>query len=241
MSNAVGTIHDINLLGRKARERNAIFLVDGAQGASHLPVDVKEIDCDFYAMSAHKMLGPTGVGALYGRPELLDSMPPFLGGGDMILTVTKDDFTPAKIPNKFEAGTPNIAGVVAWAIALDYLNKVGLNAIHEHEQALVSYAIEQLDKIPGVTQYGTRNIAERGGVLSFNIDGVHPHDVGSILDEEGIAVRAGHHCCEPFMRREDISGTVRASFYLYNGPEDVDALVRAIHKVKSIFSAVVKR
>ncbi len=239
MSNATGTIHDVKLLGRKAKSVGALFLVDGAQGASHLPVDVAEIGCDFYAMSAHKMLGPTGIGALYGRPDLLESMPPFLGGGDMILTVSKDDFVPAKIPQKYEAGTPNIAGVVAWSIALDYLNKVGLEKIHHHEQELVQYAVSEMEKIPGITLYGTRSWEERGGVVSFNVEGVHPHDVGSILDEEGIAVRAGHHCCEPFMKRMDISGTVRASFYLYNGPEDVDALVKAIHKVRSIFRSAV--
>ncbi|KAB2934351.1 MAG: cysteine desulfurase [Leptonema illini] len=235
MSNAVGTIHDLKRLGEAARSVNAIFAVDGAQGACHLPVDVQAIDCDFYSLSAHKMLGPTGVGVLYGRKKLLEKMEPFLGGGDMILTVSKDDFKPAPLPNKFEAGTPNIAGVVAFAVALEYLKQVGLENIHEHEMALTSYALEEMKKVPGIRLFGTEHMQERGGVLSFLIDGVHPHDIGSILDEEGIAIRAGHHCCEPFMKREGLPGTARASFYLYNGPEDVDALVLGLKKVASIF------
>lgn len=235
MSNAVGTIHDLKRLGEAARSVNAIFAVDGAQGACHLPVDVQAIDCDFYSLSAHKMLGPTGVGVLYGRKKLLEEMEPFLGGGDMILTVSKDDFKPAPLPNKFEAGTPNIAGVVAFAVALEYLKQIGLENIHEHEMALTSYALEEMKKVPGIRLFGTEHMQERGGVVSFLIDGVHPHDIGSILDEEGIAIRAGHHCCEPFMKREGLPGTARASFYLYNGPEDVDALVLGLKKVASIF------
>lgn len=235
MSNAVGTIHDLKRLGEAARSVNAVFAVDGAQGACHLPVDVQAIDCDFYSLSAHKMLGPTGVGVLYGRKKLLEEMEPFLGGGDMILTVSKDDFKPAPLPNKFEAGTPNIAGVVAFAVALEYLKQVGLENIHEHEMALTSYALEEMKKVPGIRLFGTEHMQERGGVVSFLIDGVHPHDIGSILDEEGIAIRAGHHCCEPFMKREGLPGTARASFYLYNGPEDVDALVLGLKKVASIF------
>lgn len=241
MSNAIGTIHDLDTIGRKARSVGAVFLVDGAQGACHLPVDVQKLDCDFYSLSAHKMLGPTGVGALYGKRELLERMPPYMGGGDMILSVTKEGFKPAPLPNKFEAGTPNIAGVVAFFNALDYLTKVGLEKIHQHEQALIEYAIAEFERIPGVTLYGTRSMPERGGILSFNVDGIHPHDVGSILDEEGIAIRAGHHCCQPYMRKLDISGTARASFYLYNGPDDIDALCNSIHKVKEVFKSVVKR
>lgn len=240
MSNAVGTIHDLKLLGARARSVGALFVVDGAQGASHLKTDVQAIDCDFYALSAHKMLGPTGVGVLYGKKAILEAMPPFLGGGDMILTVTKDGFKPAPLPNKFEAGTPNIAGVVAFAIAIDYLEKIGLERIHAHEVELTKYAVQELERMPGVVQYGTRNWEERGAVVSFNLEGVHPHDLGTILDEEGIAIRAGHHCCEPLMRRLDISGTARASFYIYNGPEDVDALVRALQKVRGIFKNAVK-
>ena len=240
-SNAVGTIHDVKLLARKAHAVGAVFLVDGAQGACHNVVDVQDMDCDFYALSAHKMLGPTGVGALYGKKELLEAMPPFLGGGDMILTVTKDGFKPAPLPAKYEAGTPNIAGVVAFAIALEYLKKVGLDRIHAHEEALINYAYERMGDIPGLTLYGTRESGQRSGVLSFNIDGVHQHDVGTILDQEGIAIRAGHHCCEPFMRKLDIPGTARASFYLYNGPEDVDKLADGILKVREVFKSVVNR
>lgn len=239
MSNAVGTIHDLKQIRDKARAVGAMFCVDGAQGACHMKVDVAEMDCDFYALSAHKMLGPTGVGVLYGKKELLEAMPPFLGGGDMILSVTKDGFTPAPLPEKFEAGTPNIAGVVAFAVALDYLEQVGLQNIHDHEQEILKYAYAELERVNGITLYGTREFAERGAVVSFNVDGVHTHDVGSILDEEGIAIRAGHHCCEPFMRKHDLLGTARASFYLYNGPEDVDALVRGLIKVKEIFKSVV--
>ncbi len=239
MSNAVGTIHDLKLLSARARSVGALFVVDGAQGASHLKTDVQAIDCDFYALSAHKMLGPTGVGVLYGKKAILEAMPPFLGGGDMILTVTKDGFKPAPLPNKFEAGTPNIAGVVAFAIAIDYLEKIGLDRIHAHEVELTKYAVQELERMPGIVQYGTRNWEERGAVVSFNLEGVHPHDLGTILDEEGIAIRAGHHCCEPLMRRLDVSGTARASFYIYNGPEDVDALVRALQKVRGIFKNAV--
>ena len=238
MSNAVGTIHDLHRLGKAARSVGAIFAVDGAQGACHLPVDVQALDCDFYAMSAHKMLGPTGVGVLYGRKNILSAMDPFMGGGDMILAVSKDSFKPAELPNRFEAGTPNIAGVVAYAVALDYLRHVGLNDIHKHEMAITSYALEELKKVPGIRLFGTERMEERGGVVSFLIDNVHPHDIGSILDEEGIAIRAGHHCCEPFMKREGLPGTARASFYLYNGPEDVDALVGGLKKVASIFKVV---
>ncbi|MCB1169740.1 MAG: cysteine desulfurase [Leptospiraceae bacterium] len=240
MSNAVGTIHNLKAIGAAARSVGALFVVDGAQGACHQPVNVEDLDCDFYAISAHKMLGPTGVGALYGKRAILEEMEPFLGGGDMILTVSSDSFRPAPLPMKFEAGTPNIAGVVAFAVALDYLSQVGLENIHNHEVALVEYGLEELQRIPGIRLFGSHDLEHRGGVISFLLDGVHPHDIGSILDEEGVAVRAGHHCCEPFMKKEGISGTVRASFYLYNGPEDVDALVRALHKVRSIFKAPVK-
>ena len=241
MSNAVGSIHNLKLLREKSRRVGARFLIDGAQGCSHMPVDVQDLDCDFYALSAHKMLGPTGVGALYGKRELLESMPPFMGGGDMILWVKEEGFKPAPIPERFEAGTPNIAGVVAFSVALDYLRRVGLEKIHAHEESLVNYAYSRLEKEEGVTLYGTRAPGERGGVLSFNVNGVHQHDVGSILDEEGIAVRAGHHCCEPFMRSLGIPGTVRASFYLYNGPEDVDSLVDAIRRVKEVFHTVLTK
>ncbi len=235
MSNALGTIHDLKRISYYAKQVKAIFVVDGAQGASHLPVDVQDIGCDFYAFSAHKMLGPTGVGVLYGKRELLEKMDPFLGGGDMILTVWKDGFKPASLPNKFEAGTPNIAGVVTFAVALDYLNDIGLENIHEHEVEILKYALPKLKELPYVKLYGTEDLSKRGGVISFLVDGVHPHDIGTILDQEGIAIRAGHHCCEPLMKKLNIPGTARASFYLYNGYEDVDALIGGIQKVIEIF------
>ncbi len=235
MSNAVGTIHSLKKISEIAKSMNAIFVVDGAQGASHLPVNVQEIGCDFYALSAHKMLGPTGVGVLYGKKEVLDKMDPFLGGGDMILTVWKDGFKSAGLPNKFEAGTPNIADVVAFAVAIDYLNSIGLENIHQHEIEILKYALEKISDLPFVKTYGPENLKERGGILSFTIEGIHPHDIGSILDEEGIAIRAGHHCAEPLMRKLGISGTARASFYLYNGTEDIDMLVKGIEKVINIF------
>lgn len=241
MSNALGTIHDIAAIRQVTRAHGVLLCVDGAQGASHLPVKVEELGVDFYALSAHKMLGPTGVGALYGRRELLESMPPFLGGGDMILYVTRDGFVPAGLPEKFEAGTPNIAGVVAFHNAMDYLEQVGLETIHEHEQNLVKAAVNKLREIPGVLLYGTEEWDWRGGIVSFNIEGVHQHDVGSILDEEGIAVRAGHHCCEPFMRSRELSGTVRASFYLYNTMAEIDQLVLGIQRVKEVFKSVARR
>ncbi len=235
MSNAVGTIHDLKKISYYAKQIGAVFVVDGAQGASHLPIDVQDIGCDFYAFSAHKMLGPTGVGVLYGKRELLEKMDPFLGGGDMILTVWKDGFKPAPLPNKFEAGTPNIAGVVAFSVALDYLKQIGLENIHKHEVELLNYAIPKLKEIPFVKLYGTEDLTKRGGVISFLVNGVHPHDIGTILDQEGIAIRAGHHCCEPLMKKLKIPGTARASFYLYNGYEDVDALIKGIEKVIEVF------
>jgi len=241
MSNAIGTIHDLKKISYYAKQVNAIFVVDGAQGACHLPVDVQEIDCDFYAMSAHKMLGPTGVGVLYGKRELLEMMDPFMGGGDMILTVWKDGYKPAPLPNKFEAGTPNIAGVVAYAVALDYLKSIGIENIHQHEVEILQYAIPKLKEIPFVRLFGTEDFSKRGGVISFLVEGVHPHDIGTILDQEGIAIRAGHHCCEPLMKKIAIPGTARASFYLYNGIEDVDALIKGIEKVIEIFKLKEKR
>ena len=236
MSNALGSIHRLDNLAKLARSVGALFVVDGAQGAAHLQVDVQAIDCDFYACSAHKMLGPTGVGVLYGKKEILEKMPPFLGGGDMILSVDKDHFTEAPLPRKFEAGTPDIAGVVAFALALDYLGKIGLEHIHAHELELTAYALAEMQKLEGIEIYGGQDMnKDRGGIISFNLAGAHPHDVATVLDEEGIAVRAGHHCCEPWMKSRGLSGTVRVSFYLYNGPEDIDRLLCALRKVRSIF------
>lgn len=241
MSNVTGTIHDIKAVIKKAHSVGAIVLLDGAQGASHLRTNVQELDVDFYAFSAHKMLGPTGVGVLYGKEEILNSMPPWMGGGDMILDVNKYYSTYAQLPARLEPGTPNIEGVIAFKQALEYLENVGLENIHQHEVELTKYAVEQLKELDGVTLYGTEDFANRGGVVSFNVAGVHPHDVGSILDENGIAIRVGHHCCQLFMKKNQIAGTCRASFYLYNTKEDVDSLIVGVKKVKEIFARVASR
>ncbi len=239
VSNVLGTIHELKPIALQAHAVDALFVVDGAQGAPHLKVDVQDIDCDFYAISAHKMLGPTGVGALYGKKEILEKLPPFLGGGDMILSVTKDSFEPSNLPRKFEAGTPDIAGVVAFCIAIDYLEKIGLGNIHAYEVELTNYAHTEIKNIDGIQIYSPapKQDQDCGGILSFNIEDVHSHDVATILDSEGVAIRAGHHCCEPWMKSCGLTSTARASFYLYNGPEDIDRLVSALKKVRAIFKA----
>lgn len=241
MSNVTGTIHDVRSIIQVAHSKGALVLLDGAQGASHIKIDVKELDVDFYVFSAHKMLGPTGVGVLYGKEEILDKIPPWMGGGDMILNVYKEYSTYADLPARLEAGTPNICGVIAFSEALKYLDSVGMNNIHDHEKKLVEYTLSKLKKFDWITLYGIQDLDRRGGVVSFNVQGVHPHDVGSILDEDGVAIRVGHHCCQPFMRMMDIWGTCRASFYLYNTEEDVDQFVNSLIKVKEIFSRVHKR
>ena len=241
MSNVTGTIHEIKPLIEKTHAVGAIFCLDGAQGACHLKTDVQELDVDFYSFSAHKMLGPTGVGVLYGKEEILERIPPFLGGGDMISDVSFERTTYADLPARLEAGTPNISGVIAFKEALEYLEKVGLDEIHEHEKMLTEYALEKMNHMGGITLYGVTDTTKRGGVISFNLDGVHAHDVGSILDEEGVAIRVGHHCAQPFMKKMKIAGTCRASFYLYNTREDVDRLIEGILQVKEIFGRVAKR
>jgi cysteine desulfurase/selenocysteine lyase len=241
MSNVTGTIHDVRPIIERARQVGAKVLLDGAQSSSHLKIDLVGLDVDFFAFSAHKMLGPTGVGVLFGKEEILEAMPPWLGGGDMIETVNLEFSTYANLPAKLEAGTPNIAGVVGMSYALDYLSSIGMENIHAHEQEIVEYALDELNRIGGIRLYGTDKIASRGGVVSFTVDGVHPHDVGSMLDEEGIAIRVGHHCCQPLMKQWSIPGTCRASFYLYTTKEDVDALVAGLHKVKTIFSRAARK
>ncbi|MBE7410713.1 MAG: cysteine desulfurase [Leptospiraceae bacterium] len=240
MSNVTGTIHDIQPIVKRARQVGALVLLDGAQGASHLPTNVEELDVDFYAFSAHKMLGPTGVGVLYGKEEILEQMPVWLGGGDMIAEVQKDFSTYADLPAKFEAGTPNISGVIGFFHALEYLENIGMNEIRLHEKEITSYALERLKTFGGLTIYGTSDPENCGGVVSFNFPGVHPHDVGSILDEEGVAIRVGHHCCQPYMKLLSIPGTCRASFYLYNTKEDIDNFIKSLYKVKEIFGRVLK-
>lgn len=235
MSNVLGTINPAAEIIRLAHEAGAIVLVDGAQSVPHLKVDVRTLDADFYAFSAHKMCGPTGIGALYGKTALLESMPPFLGGGDMIKEVKLRSFRPNSLPHKFEAGTPAIAEAVGFGAAVDYLSTVGMDKIAAHEHEITEYALDRLEEIPGVKLFGP-SADKKGGVAAFTLDGVHPHDVAQILDRDGIAVRAGHHCAQPLHEKFGIPATSRASFYLYNTKEEVDLLVNGIYKVKEIFS-----
>lgn len=235
MSNALGTINPVGEIVAAAHEAGALVLLDGAQLVPHTKVDVGLLGCDFLAFSAHKMLGPTGVGVLYGREEILEEMPPFMGGGEMILAVWEDRAEYNEIPHRFEAGTPNIADVVAFGAALEYLEGLGMGNVREHERRLVAHALERLGGEDGVRLYGPKNPEIRGGVVSFTFEDIHPHDVGTILDREGIAIRAGHHCAQPLMRRYGISGTCRASFYVYTTEEEIDQLLAALTRVREVF------
>ena len=235
MSNVLGTINPAQEIIHLAHEAGAVTLVDGAQSVPHLPVNVQELDVDFLAFSAHKMCGPSGIGVLYGKKELLEAMPPFLGGGDMIKRVHLRSFETDEIPHKFEAGTPAIAEAVGFGAAIDYLAKVGMDAIEDHEHKIIDYALDRLVEIPGVKVFGPE-ANHKGGVASFTLVGVHPHDVSQILDADGIAVRAGHHCAMPLHEKFNLPATTRASFYLYNTWEEVDRLIEGIYKVKTIFS-----
>jgi cysteine desulfurase/selenocysteine lyase len=235
MSNVLGTINPAQEIIRLAHACGAVTLVDAAQSVPHFKVDVQALDVDFLAFSAHKMCGPTGIGALYGKAKLLEAMPPFLGGGDMIKTVHLRSFMPNSIPHRFEAGTPAIAEAVGFGAAVDYLTSIGMDAIAIHEHEITEYALERLEEIPGVRVLGPPAQA-RGGVTAFTLDGVHPHDVAQILDRDGVAVRAGHHCAQPLHEKYGITATSRASFYLYNTKEEVDKLVNGIYKVKEVFS-----
>ena len=241
MSNVLGTINPVKEILQAAHAKGIPVLVDGAQGVPHLPMNVLELNCDFLAFSAHKMLGPTGVGVLYAKEALLEEMDPFLGGGDMIRDVWLDHSIWNDIPWKFEAGTPNIADVVAFGAAIDYLEQIGMGEIRRHEEEIAALAFKKLGAIEGLTLHGPRDLRDRGAVLSFEVKGLHPHDLGQILDSEGVAIRAGHHCCKPLMRKMGVVATARASFYLYNTPEEVDALVQAIQKAKEVFSLVPHR
>ena len=234
MSNVLGTINPAMEMTQMAHDSGAIVLIDGAQSVPHFPVDVQELGADFLVFSGHKMCGPTGVGVLYGRKKLLEEMPPFLGGGDMIKRVQLRSFIPNSIPHKFEAGTPAIAEAIGLGAAVDYLQQVGLDAIAAQEQVVVDYALERLTEVLGVTVYGPE-AKDRGGVTAFNLDGVHAHDVAQILDGDGVAVRAGHHCAMPLHDKLNIPASARASYYLYNSMEDVDKLIDSIYKVKKIF------
>lgn len=234
MSNVLGTINPAAEMILLAHEAGAITLIDGAQSVPHFPVDIQELNVDFLVFSGHKMCGPTGVGVLYGRKDLLEEMPPFLGGGDMIKRVELRTFTPNSIPHKFEAGTPAIAEAIGLGAAIDYLQQVGMDLIAAQEQVIVNYALDRLSEVPGVSVYGPE-AKDRGGVTSFNLEGVHAHDVAQILDSDGIAVRAGHHCAMPLHDKLNIPASTRASYYLYNSIEDVDKLIDSIYKVKKIF------
>ena len=232
ISNAVGTINPVEDITKIAHENGALMVVDGSQAAPHMPLDMKKINSDFYVFTGHKMLGPTGVGVVYGKKELLESMRPFLYGGEMINEVKFDDTTFNKLPWKFEAGTPNIAEGIGLGVAVDYLTKIGMQNIFNRDRELLDYAMKKINEIDGITVYGPK---ERASILSFNVNGVHAHDVSQILDSEGVAIRAGHHCCMPLMSVLGITATARASFYLYNTEQEVDTFINAIHKVKKMF------
>ncbi len=235
MSNVLGTISPVAEIVRRAHQVGAVVLLDGAQSAPHMPVDVQALDCDFYAFSGHKMLGPTGVGVLWGRRTLLEAMPPFMTGGDMIRDVTLTRSTWNDLPWKFEAGTPAIAEGIGLGASVDYLTGLGMDKVRQHEIELTAYALEKMQDIPDLTIYGPLQAVDRGGIISFNLGEVHPHDLATLLDREAIAVRAGHHCCQPLIELLETSATTRASFYVYNTPQEVDRLVEALHKARKIF------
>jgi cysteine desulfurase/selenocysteine lyase len=233
-SNVFGTVNPVRELLALARQVGALTLVDAAQSVPHMPVDVQELDCDFLAFSGHKLLGPTGVGVLYGKLEILEAMEPFMGGGEMILTVSMEEATWNEVPHKFEAGTPNIAQVIGLGAALDYLSSIGMEQVHRYGQELLAYALDALGQVTGITIYG--RAPQRGPVISFNLDGVHPHDLAQFLDQDGIAVRAGHHCAQPIMNRLNVSATARASFYLYNTREEIDQLCQSLEQTRTFFA-----
>jgi cysteine desulfurase/selenocysteine lyase len=234
VSNALGTVLPVREIARVAHARGAVVLIDGAQAVPHQRVDLQALDCDFYAFSAHKMYGPTGIGCLIGRESLLDAMPPWQGGGDMILTVSFEKTTFNALPFKFEAGTPNISGAIGMAAAIDYIDSIGIENIHAHEQGLLASATAKLLRVPGLTIIGTA--PDKASVISFTVDGIHPHDLGTILDAEGVAVRTGHHCAMPVMEFFDIPATARASFACYSRESDIDALVGALNEAREVFS-----
>jgi cysteine desulfurase / selenocysteine lyase len=241
MSNVLGSIPPIAEISALAHKFGAVVLVDGAQGVPHLPTSVKELGCDFLAFSFHKMLGPTGSGVLWGRKELLEAMPPFMFGGDMISSVAREKSRFNELPWKFEAGTPNVADVIASGAAIDYLNNLGMAQIRAHEIAITDYALKKLSTMRGINIYGPKEAARRGGVISFNVDGIHPHDLGQILSDSGIAIRAGHHCCQPLMKDLKVMGTARASFYIYNTTAEVDLLAAALEEADKVLGNVALR
>ena len=236
ISNALGTINPIEFIIEKAHQVGAAVLIDGAQACPHLKPDVQALDVDFYVTSAHKMCGPTGVGMLYGKEEWLRKLPPYKGGGEMIATVTFEKTTYADLPHKFEAGTPNICGGIAFGTAVDYMNELGFNNIAQQERELLEYGTQKLLEIEGVEIYGTKDLNQKASVISFNINGIHPYDIGTIIDKLGIAVRTGHHCAQPIMDFYKIPGTIRASFAFYNTKEEIDIFVEAVKKAKTMLS-----
>lgn len=235
MSNVLGTITNSEEIIRRCKQKGVRVLVDGAQSVPHMKVDLQKLDCDFFAFSAHKMLGPTGVGVLWARRELLEAMIPFNGGGDMIREVHKYETSWNDLPYKFEAGTPNIADVIGFGAAIDYLEKIGMDKVREHEVELTRYALDKLSEVKGVKIYGPMDASRRGGVISFNLGDIHPHDLATIIDEDGIAIRSGHHCAQVLMERLDVSATSRASFYIYNTKDEVDAFVKSLYRAKELF------
>ncbi|HET9050248.1 MAG TPA: cysteine desulfurase [Candidatus Dormibacteraeota bacterium] len=234
-SNVLGTVNDVARIVEMAHACGAVVAVDACQSVPHMPVSVRDLDVDFLAFSGHKMCGPMGAGVLWGRPELLERMPPFLGGGSMIERVDLEHSTYAEVPHKFEAGTPDVASAHGLAVACDYLDAIGRDRIHEHELGLVRHLVDTLDEVGGVTVHGPRDLDDRGGAVSFTMGDVHPHDIGTILDREGVAVRAGHHCCQPLMRRLGVHSTARASVYLYTTHAEIDALGAALGEVRRVF------
>ena len=236
VSNALGTVNPVKRVAAAAHEVGALVLVDGAQGAVHMKVDVKDLGVDYYAFSGHKMCGPTGIGALWARRDLLDSMEPYQGGGEMIHFVGRDESSWATVPHKFEAGTPNIAGAIGMGAAIDFLSEVGMDAIAEHEHKLLGYALERMNKVDGICIYGPQSPDEHSALISFTLGDAHPHDISTILDSEGIAVRAGHHCAQLAMQHFGISATARASIYLYNTESDIDRLIEGLEQLRSIFA-----
>ncbi|MDX5015576.1 cysteine desulfurase [Streptococcus anginosus] len=236
VSNVLGVVNPIKEIAELVHQANALLVVDGAQSVPHMKIDVQDLDVDFFAFSGHKMLGPTGIGVLYGKEELLERMSPVEFGGEMIDFVYEQEATWKELPWKFEAGTPNIAGAIGLAAAIDYLDKIGMETVHQYEQELIAYAFPKLQAVEGLTIYGSEDLTQRSGVISFNLAGLHPHDVATALDYEGVAVRAGHHCAQPLLSYLGVAATVRASFYLYNTKADCDKLVEALQKTKEFFN-----
>jgi len=234
VSNALGTVNPVPEIIRASHDAGAVVVVDGAQSAPHMPVNIHEMGCDFFVCSGHKMCGPTGIGVLYGKVEHLEKMPPYQGGGDMILSVTFEKTVFNILPHKYEAGTPNIEGVIGLGAAVDYLSETGMDAIAEYELELTQYGTRVLEEIPGLRMIGTAR--DKAGILSFTLEGIHPHDIGQILNEEGVAIRAGHHCAQPVMQRFGVPATARASLAFYNTREELDALAAAIRQVQKVFN-----